>query len=81
MLTTLKPSSHRGWHGPSFRPVLPVSDRVARSSPGDYVVEQKTEVGPAEYGVVQRVDHAGRTALVNWYQIYLFGSDARCVPV
>ncbi|KAF0293215.1 (E3-independent) E2 ubiquitin-conjugating enzyme [Amphibalanus amphitrite] len=44
--------------------------------PGDYVVEQKTEVGPAEYGVVQHVDHAGRTALVNWYQIYLFGSDA-----
>ena len=44
---------------------------------GDYVIEQKTEAGGAEYGVVQRVDHAGRTALVNWYQIYLFGSDAR----
>ncbi|XP_037093739.1 (E3-independent) E2 ubiquitin-conjugating enzyme-like [Pollicipes pollicipes] len=44
--------------------------------PGDYVVEQKTEAGPSEYGVVQRVDHAGRTAQVNWYQIYIFGSQA-----
>lgn len=43
------------------------------------MVEQRTEAGPAEYGVVQRVDHAGRTAQVNWYQIYLFGSDARWV--
>lgn len=43
--------------------------------PGDLVVEQKDTVDPHEYGVIQKVDHAGRTALVKWFQTYTTGSD------
>ncbi|XP_068631681.1 (E3-independent) E2 ubiquitin-conjugating enzyme [Battus philenor] len=44
--------------------------------PGDFVVsgaanvEENQQLKHREYGVVQRVDHHGRTAIVNWYRTY-----------
>ncbi|XP_039753819.1 (E3-independent) E2 ubiquitin-conjugating enzyme isoform X5 [Pararge aegeria] len=44
--------------------------------PGDFVingaanVEENQQMKHREYGVVQRVDHHGRTAIVNWYRTY-----------
>lgn len=43
--------------------------------PGDFVVEQKDSIDPHEYGVVQKVDHAGRTSIVKWFRTYTAGSD------
>ncbi|XP_063888903.1 (E3-independent) E2 ubiquitin-conjugating enzyme UBE2O-like isoform X1 [Scylla paramamosain] len=45
--------------------------------PGDFVVEQKDNIDPHEYGVVQKVDHAGRTSIVKWFRTYTAGSDPR----
>ncbi|ROT81302.1 Ubiquitin-conjugating enzyme E2 O, partial [Penaeus vannamei] len=42
--------------------------------PGDFVVEQDS-VDPHEYGVVQRVDHAGRTSIVKWFRTYTAGNE------
>ena len=42
------------------------------------MVEQRAE-DPGAYGVVQHVDHAGRTALVSWHRTYLAGADNRSV--
>ncbi|XP_076068516.1 (E3-independent) E2 ubiquitin-conjugating enzyme UBE2O isoform X2 [Oratosquilla oratoria] len=42
--------------------------------PGDFVVEQH-ESNPHEYGVVQKVDHGGRTSIVKWFQTYTAGSE------
>ncbi|XP_055938770.1 (E3-independent) E2 ubiquitin-conjugating enzyme UBE2O-like isoform X2 [Argiope bruennichi] len=42
--------------------------------PGDYVVDSK-ESRPYEYGVVKRVDHSGRTALVTWMKTYHAGAS------
>ncbi|XP_031831737.1 (E3-independent) E2 ubiquitin-conjugating enzyme [Nomia melanderi] len=36
--------------------------------PGDFVVDQKEE--PRMYGVVQSVDHQGRTAKIKWFKTY-----------
>ncbi|GBP38405.1 hypothetical protein EVAR_28202_1 [Eumeta japonica] len=44
--------------------------------PGDFVisgasnVEENQQLKHREYGVVQRVDHHGRTAIVKWYRTY-----------
>ncbi|XP_026317784.1 (E3-independent) E2 ubiquitin-conjugating enzyme UBE2O [Hyposmocoma kahamanoa] len=44
--------------------------------PGDFVVsgaanlEDNQQLKHREYGVVQRVDHHGRTAIVHWYRTY-----------
>ncbi|KAH9631978.1 hypothetical protein HF086_000315 [Spodoptera exigua] len=44
--------------------------------PGDFVVsgaanvEENQQLKHREYGVVQRVDHHGRTAIVHWYRTY-----------
>lgn len=44
--------------------------------PGDFVVggtasnDENVQLKHREYGVVQRVDHHGRTAVVNWYRTY-----------
>lgn len=38
---------------------------------------QQGAATPSEYGVVQRVDHTARTAEVNWYQVYLLGTQPR----
>ncbi|XP_061377073.1 (E3-independent) E2 ubiquitin-conjugating enzyme isoform X3 [Danaus plexippus] len=44
--------------------------------PGDFVingaasVEETQQLKHREYGVVQRVDHHGRTAIVHWYRTY-----------
>ncbi|XP_063534146.1 (E3-independent) E2 ubiquitin-conjugating enzyme UBE2O [Cydia strobilella] len=44
--------------------------------PGDFVVsgaantEENQHLKHREYGVVQRVDHHGRTAIVHWYRTY-----------
>ncbi|CAB3223889.1 unnamed protein product [Arctia plantaginis] len=44
--------------------------------PGDFVVsgaaniEENHQLKHREYGVVQRVDHHGRTAIVHWYRTY-----------
>lgn len=43
--------------------------------PGDFVVEQKDSIDPHEYGVVQKVDHAGRTSIVKWFRTYTAGSE------
>ena len=43
--------------------------------PGDFVVEQKDALNTHEYGVVQKVDHAGRTANVRWFHTYTAGSE------
>jgi len=36
--------------------------------PGDFVVDQKEE--SRMYGVVQSVDHQGRTAKIKWFRTY-----------
>ncbi|XP_067005905.2 (E3-independent) E2 ubiquitin-conjugating enzyme UBE2O [Anabrus simplex] len=38
--------------------------------PGDFVIENKEEGCMQVYGVVQSVDHAGRTATVKWFKTY-----------
>ncbi|XP_050670763.1 (E3-independent) E2 ubiquitin-conjugating enzyme isoform X3 [Leptidea sinapis] len=43
--------------------------------PGDFVINgaanvEDNQLKHREYGVVQRVDHHGRTAIVNWYRTY-----------
>lgn len=38
--------------------------------PGDFVIENKEESCMRVYGVVQSVDHAGRTATVKWFKTY-----------
>jgi ubiquitin-conjugating enzyme E2 O len=38
--------------------------------PGDFVIENKEEGCMRVYGVVQSVDHAGRTATVKWFKTY-----------
>ncbi|XP_069684975.1 (E3-independent) E2 ubiquitin-conjugating enzyme UBE2O isoform X2 [Periplaneta americana] len=38
--------------------------------PGDFVIENKDESCMRVYGVVQSVDHAGRTATVKWFKTY-----------
>ncbi|XP_023240640.1 (E3-independent) E2 ubiquitin-conjugating enzyme UBE2O-like isoform X2 [Centruroides sculpturatus] len=43
--------------------------------PGDFVIENKDSPRPHEYGVVKKVDHTGRTALVTWMKTYLAGSE------
>nr|XP_034830802.1 (E3-independent) E2 ubiquitin-conjugating enzyme UBE2O [Maniola hyperantus] len=49
--------------------------------PGDFVingaanVEENQQLKHREYGVVQRVDHHGRTAIVNWYRTYTSSED------
>ncbi|XP_042236826.1 (E3-independent) E2 ubiquitin-conjugating enzyme UBE2O-like isoform X3 [Homarus americanus] len=45
--------------------------------PGDFVVEQKDSIDPHEYGVVQKVDHGGRTSIVKWFRTYTAGSEPR----
>ena len=41
--------------------------------PGDFVVDQKEE--PRIYGVVQKVDHQGRTATIKWFKTYTSGQN------
>ncbi|CAK1547052.1 unnamed protein product [Leptosia nina] len=49
--------------------------------PGDFVVngaanvEENQQLRHREYGVVQRVDHHGRTAIVHWYRTYTSADD------
>ncbi|KAL4709879.1 hypothetical protein ACJJTC_003842, partial [Scirpophaga incertulas] len=50
--------------------------------PGDFVVsgaanveDNQQQMKHREYGVVQRVDHHGRTALVHWYRTYTSTED------
>ncbi|XP_014261695.1 (E3-independent) E2 ubiquitin-conjugating enzyme UBE2O isoform X2 [Cimex lectularius] len=38
--------------------------------PGDFVIENREEACMRVYGVVQTVDHAGRTASVKWFKTY-----------
>ncbi|XP_071444821.1 (E3-independent) E2 ubiquitin-conjugating enzyme UBE2O isoform X3 [Hetaerina americana] len=38
--------------------------------PGDFVIESKEDSSMRVYGVVQSVDHAGRTARVKWFRTY-----------
>lgn len=38
--------------------------------PGDFVIENKEDACMRVYGVVQSVDHAGRTATVKWFKTY-----------
>ncbi|KAK9500379.1 hypothetical protein O3M35_001657 [Rhynocoris fuscipes] len=38
--------------------------------PGDFVIENREEGCMRVYGVVQKVDHAGRTATVKWFRTY-----------
>lgn len=39
--------------------------------PGDFVLSVGDESGSfRDYGVIQRVDHAGRTAVVKWFKTY-----------
>ncbi|KAF6201935.1 hypothetical protein GE061_004331 [Apolygus lucorum] len=38
--------------------------------PGDFVIENKEEACMRVYGVIQSVDHAGRTAAVKWFKTY-----------
>ncbi|XP_065337080.1 (E3-independent) E2 ubiquitin-conjugating enzyme isoform X2 [Cloeon dipterum] len=38
--------------------------------PGDFVVENKEDAFMQVYGVVQSVDHAGRTSKVKWFKTY-----------
>ncbi|GFY60737.1 hypothetical protein TNIN_271202 [Trichonephila inaurata madagascariensis] len=42
--------------------------------PGDYVVDNK-DSRPYEYGVVKKVDHSGRTALITWMKTYHAGGN------
>ena len=44
---------------------------------GDYVVRGGGEFRPHEYGVVQEVDHAGRTAKVKWFETYTTRTDPK----
>ncbi|XP_049868965.1 (E3-independent) E2 ubiquitin-conjugating enzyme isoform X2 [Pectinophora gossypiella] len=49
--------------------------------PGDFVVsgaatiEENQQLKHREYGVVQRVDHHGRTAIVHWFRTYTSADD------
>ncbi|XP_072932156.1 (E3-independent) E2 ubiquitin-conjugating enzyme UBE2O isoform X2 [Epargyreus clarus] len=49
--------------------------------PGDFVVsgaaniEANQQLKRREYGVVQRVDHHGRTAIVHWYRTYTCAAE------
>ncbi|XP_038211720.1 (E3-independent) E2 ubiquitin-conjugating enzyme isoform X2 [Zerene cesonia] len=48
--------------------------------PGDFVVNgaanrEENNMIHREYGVVQRVDHHGRTAIVHWYRTYTSADD------
>ncbi|XP_050346248.1 (E3-independent) E2 ubiquitin-conjugating enzyme isoform X4 [Nymphalis io] len=48
--------------------------------PGDFVVNgasnvEENQLNHREYGVVQRVDHHGRTAIVHWYRTYTCGDE------
>ena len=36
--------------------------------PGDFIVENRDEFSYDAYGVVQKVDHSGRTAVVKWFE-------------
>ena len=38
--------------------------------PGDYVIRNSESVDVHLYGVVQSVDHSGRTAQVQWFRTY-----------
>lgn len=38
--------------------------------PGDFVIENREETCMRVYGVIQSVDHAGRTATVKWFKTY-----------
>lgn len=38
--------------------------------PGDFVYEVREENATRVYGVIQSVDHAGRTAIVQWFRTY-----------
>ena len=44
---------------------------------GDYVVRGGGDFRPHEYGVVQEVDHAGRTAKVKWFETYTTRTDPK----
>ena len=44
---------------------------------GDYVVRGGGDFRPHEYGVVQEVDHAGRTAKVKWFETYTTRNDPK----
>lgn len=45
--------------------------------PGDFVVENKEDALMQVYGVVQSVDHAGRTARVKWFRTYTSCDDPK----
>jgi ubiquitin-conjugating enzyme E2 O len=45
--------------------------------PGDFVIENKDESCMRVYGVVQSVDHAGRTARVKWFKTYTSQEEPR----
>ncbi|XP_068204113.1 (E3-independent) E2 ubiquitin-conjugating enzyme UBE2O isoform X3 [Palaemon carinicauda] len=51
--------------------------------PGDFVVEQRdnSTIDPHEYGVVQKVDHAGRTSIVKWFRTYTAGNEPQNMVV
>ncbi|XP_046659894.1 (E3-independent) E2 ubiquitin-conjugating enzyme UBE2O-like isoform X2 [Homalodisca vitripennis] len=43
--------------------------------PGDFVYEVREENATRVYGVIQSVDHAGRTATVQWFRTYTSTDD------
>lgn len=48
--------------------------------PGDYVLagsnnDKKNNLSYREYGVIQNVDHQGRTALVKWFSTYTCNAE------
>ncbi|CAN8002282.1 unnamed protein product [Ixodes hexagonus] len=43
--------------------------------PGDFVVENTDDPPAHEYGVVKRVDHSGRTAVITLFRTYMAGAD------
>ncbi|KAG8238849.1 hypothetical protein J437_LFUL018746 [Ladona fulva] len=45
--------------------------------PGDFVIESKEDSSMRDYGVVQSVDHAGRTARVKWFRTYTSTDEPR----
>lgn len=45
--------------------------------PGDFVVENKEDALMQVYGVVQSVDHAGRTSRVKWFKTYTSTEDPK----
>ncbi|GAB6031161.1 hypothetical protein CHUAL_007964 [Chamberlinius hualienensis] len=45
--------------------------------PGDFVVENRDFLNPHDYGVIRKVDHNGRTALVQWLKTYTQGANPR----